>query len=476
MTNDQQADQPRQTRDRNLSGIIARIRDDGPALPGLAQGGEAREAGPMAPPPAADVGVAPLVWDAAPPPPRGPHLGPRSATPADRGPQDSPPTPEGHSQPPAAGPVPRRGVWYLSSALLAAALMSAGAVAVLYRTPPREEPPLPAAGTDDLALRAELAALQGTIATLSERVESLTTVDEVRRTLDLGERLDRVSQQVAELAGNEDIPGGLDRRLDELAQGLGTVATRVERLAATSERPKDSSLADSGGSGTGAEASRPGTPMALAGSTANGREATGSEETGTEPARVQVTAPSRVADGQPSREVPAVAEPLGETLESIAQSDSSGEVPTGAVPDGAPSGGASPDGVAVGSQSAEADAPEDNRDRSQAPRPQEDGAVPATPADGAIQAESPLFAAQAASPDSLGEEWVVNLIAVRRESTAVDLQRTFRAKGVITEMLELSSGLFGLRVGGFGSRADAAVAATAIGTDLGIGDAYVSRR
>jgi hypothetical protein len=353
--------------------------------------------------------------------------------------------------------------------------MSVGAVAVLYRAPPREEPPLPVAGTDDRALRAELAALQGTIATLSERVESLTTADEVRRTLDLGERLDRVSQQVAELAGNDDIPGGLDRRLDELAQGLGTVATRVERLAATSERPKDSSLADSGGSG--AEASGPGTAMALAGTIASGTERTGSEETGTEPVRVQVTVPRQVADGQPSPEVPSVAEPLGDTLDPIAQSDSSGEVPAGAAPDGVPSGGESLDGVPVGSQSVEADAPEHNRDRSQAPGPQEDrGAVDVTTADGSEQVEAQPPAAQAASPDPLGEEWVVNLIAVRRESTAVDLQQTFRAKGVVTEMLELSSGLFGLRVGGFGSRADAAAAATTIGADLGIGDAYVSRR
>jgi cell division septation protein DedD len=354
--------------------------------------------------------------------------------------------------------------------------MSVGAVAVLYRAPPRAEPPSPAAGTDDLALRAELATLQGTIATLSERVESLTTVDEVRRTLDLGERLDRVSQQVAELAGNGDIPRGLDRRLDELAQGLGTVATRVERLAATSERPEDSSLADVGDSGTGAEVSRPGTQMAMGGIIADGIEGTGPAEPGTDPVRAGVTDLSLAAGGQLSPEVSPVVEPPGEMSSPSAQSDFSEEVPAGAAPDGGFSGGASPDGVPVGSQSADADASEDNPDRSQVPRPQEVGAVAVTAADGSEQVEAQPPAAQATPPDPMVEDWVVNLIAVRRESTALDLQQTVREKGIVTEMLELPSGLFGLRVGGFGSRAEATAAATAIGADLGIEDAYVSRR
>lgn len=474
--NDQHADRPQQIRDRNLSRIIARIRDDGPALPGLPQDVEAPMRGPTAAPPAADLGVAPLVWDAAPPAPRRPDLGPRSATPADRGPPDSPAAPESHSQPPASRPAPRRDGWYISAALLAAALMSVGAVAVLYRAPPRAEPPSPVAGTDDLALRAELAALQGTIATLSERVESLTTVDGVRPTLDLGERLDRVSQQVAELAGNDDIPRGLDRRLDELAQGLGTVATRVDRLAETSKWSKDSRLADSGDSGPGAEVTPPGTPMAVAGSVLNGMEGTGPAETGTDPVRARVTAPSLPAGGRQSPEDSPVVEPLGEISSPSARTASSGEVPAEVAPDGASSGAASPARFLVGSRASEASTPEADRDGSQAPRPQEGREVAVTAADGSVQAEAALSAAQATPPDPLVEEWVVNLIAVRRESTALDLQQTFREKGVVTEMLELSSGLFGLRVGGFGSRAEATVAATALGADLGIEDAYVSRR
>ena len=526
LLNDELKKGPQQTRDRNLSRIIARIRDDGPALPDVDEGVGSRmprqeEARAPADEPAVVPSVWDAVWDAAPPAPRPAPPGRRSPAPSDRAPPELSTTPEDRLQSPVSAQTPARRGWYLSGTLLAAALVTLGVVAALYRPPPQAGSPPAAAGTGDLALRSELANLQGTIAALSERVESLKTVDELRQTVDLGKRLERVSRQVADLAGDDAIPGDLDRRLDQLAEGLDTVAARVEGLVARRDPPKGTGLPDSGSPNPEAVAPASATPAgSIAGAVpgigaAEGRTA----ETPTDPAQIGHVAVSRGVGPQLRPEVgpvavsDAVSLPGPQASLEGRQSETRGSVGTvdnareteegvgiGEVPDdgsdpidrsvpsaaalaeavdpGPPSEDVAPNGAEPGLDPIQADPPERGRDRFQAmaARPMGGADVDAAAPEGPAPSEAPDPAVQAAPEVPLGEEWVVNLIAVRRESTALDLQRTFRGKGVDSQVLKLPSGLYSVRVGGFGSRTDALAAAPAIGADLGIKDTYVSRR
>ncbi|MEY6431925.1 SPOR domain-containing protein [Thioalkalicoccus limnaeus] len=75
------------------------------------------------------------------------------------------------------------------------------------------------------------------------------------------------------------------------------------------------------------------------------------------------------------------------------------------------------------------------------------------------------------------DEWFINLIAVRRESAAVDLQRAYRDKGVDTRVVAIGNGdLWGVRVGGFGSRQQAVDRSTDIKSALGIDEVWITRQ
>jgi hypothetical protein len=109
--------------------------------------------------------------------------------------------------------------------------------------------------------------------------------------------------------------------------------------------------------------------------------------------------------------------------------------------------------------------------------------VPAVPrvtgveAVAALEAGTPDAPDPKASPVVSRDEWFINLAAVRSESAALDLQRTYRDKGVDAQVVRLGrSGKFGVRVGGFSSRRDAIDRAPAIKTTLGIQDVWIGQR
>ena len=326
---DQPGPRPPETRDRNLSRVIARIRDDGPAL---VDGDEALglwSQGPVVPVGLEALRAAPLARDAAHAASPGDQPGSRPSAPSASAPQVP------LARPADAGPAPptastRRLGWLLPGALVAASVVALGVVGVLYLAPPQGS----ARGTPNAgepALRSQLAVLQGTITALSERIESLTTEDESRQVDALGERLDRMSRQVADLAQDDRLPGDLDRRLEALAQGLDSMASRMERLSNLGERPQGTGLADGGGA---AEVALP--PPPLAGVRGQGSPEIGAADLQAEPvpsglgAMGQGMEPRGTSDGRPA-EVADGVRPPGPIL---AQARSLGDDPGSVGPEG----------------------------------------------------------------------------------------------------------------------------------------------
>ncbi|MGV0951209.1 MAG: SPOR domain-containing protein [Azonexus sp.] len=105
--------------------------------------------------------------------------------------------------------------------------------------------------------------------------------------------------------------------------------------------------------------------------------------------------------------------------------------------------------------------------------PEVRGAVPVVPPESVV----PEASAPTAPPPVAGEEWFINLVAVRSRSTALELQRTYRDKGVDAQVVSLGrNGPFAVRVSGFSSRRDALDGAPAIKTALGIRDVWIARQ
>lgn len=73
--------------------------------------------------------------------------------------------------------------------------------------------------------------------------------------------------------------------------------------------------------------------------------------------------------------------------------------------------------------------------------------------------------------------WFVNLIAVRQESTAQELRKSYFETGVETEVVPIGGGtLFGVRVTGLASRADAVARASAVKERLGLAEVWIGQR
>jgi hypothetical protein len=89
----------------------------------------------------------------------------------------------------------------------------------------------------------------------------------------------------------------------------------------------------------------------------------------------------------------------------------------------------------------------------------------------------PAASRPTAPPAVAGGDWFINLIAVRSKSTALELQRTYRNKGVDAQIVSFGrNGPFGVRVSGFSSRREATDRAPAIKTALGIRDVWIARQ
>jgi hypothetical protein len=74
------------------------------------------------------------------------------------------------------------------------------------------------------------------------------------------------------------------------------------------------------------------------------------------------------------------------------------------------------------------------------------------------------------------ENWFVNLIAVSREATALSLQATYREQGVEAAVVPIGRGLYGLRVFGFDSRPAAVTGAAEIKAALNIDEVWIGRK
>lgn len=273
---DQPGPRPTETRDRNLSRVIARIRDDGPALSDAGEALGLWSQGLGTPPKVEVPGVAPLIWEDTSVYSPADHLGSRSSTPEAAVSQTSLAQSADERPSIQAGSALRLGR-LLPGALVASSVLALGVVGVLYLAP-AQAPSIGIASAEEPALHSQLAALQGTITALSERIESLKTGVESGQVEALGERLDRMSRQVADLARDDRLPADLDRRLEAITQGLDTTALRVERLFARGEGPPGIELAAEG-MGNGAVLAPP--PRAAVGG--QGKPAIGVAELQTDP-------------------------------------------------------------------------------------------------------------------------------------------------------------------------------------------------
>lgn len=267
-----------ETRDGNLSSILSRVRDYGPAGLGPAPAGPApvpdsaglglappgpAPAGPARVPDSTGLGLAPPGSA-----PAGPALMPdiesaeggtdtalqllREAEPpeASRAEMPAPPRPPGPEAMPNPSPEPAaRAMWRAASlpalAILTAILVTGGVIAALYRAPTETASPKEGASSGDLALREEIAAIQTSIAMLAERVEAIGAADKVHRQgLVAGERLDPAAGQIADPGREGRGAEGQDVRLDKLAQRLDSMAEQVMRLTSETERPQTRVQAD----------------------------------------------------------------------------------------------------------------------------------------------------------------------------------------------------------------------------------------
>jgi cell division septation protein DedD len=76
------------------------------------------------------------------------------------------------------------------------------------------------------------------------------------------------------------------------------------------------------------------------------------------------------------------------------------------------------------------------------------------------------------------EQWAINLIALSNEAKAQQLLRTYAAKGVDAELVEMrrsraGSTLFGLRIPGFATRREAVARSTDVKQKLGIKEVWI---
>lgn len=276
---------PTETRDRNLSPVIARIQDDGPALVEGGEGPDPWKRGIEAPPRVEAL----RIWEAG----EAPAVQPAAA----RSPTPEVPVAQAPAAKPAADRLPavagsgRRLGWLLPGALAASSLIALGVAGVLHLAP-GQAPPRGTVNAEESALRSQLAALHETIATLSERIESRSTEAESRQVEALGERLDRMSRQVADLARGDRFPADLDRRLEALAQGLDTTALRLERLSARRDSPPGAEPGDGDGEGDRVSASQAQGGAAQPGMAGPGvaELQSGSASTGVAKAETQTTA------------------------------------------------------------------------------------------------------------------------------------------------------------------------------------------
>jgi hypothetical protein len=336
--------------------------------------------------------------------------------------------------------------------------------------------------------------------------------EEERQTEDLGERLDRVSRQVANLAGGSGIPVDLDRRLDQLAQGLESVAERVERLTVSSHVPGVAGSPSSGRIDPLAEEPTPELPLAVQVRTPGFDTAepeadqaqTGIRSVGKSPGgwrRRQIPVSVGNGVGQEDQQVVwassspefrglvqtvdsvpvlaagvSAAEVLVDGSDSISHSDDPGQASAEPSNIALSSAVRRPDSAQVGLEPLDTGFGDGDQgglavvEETEGGDEKRDGAASEGPAGDDVP--QPLLRAASDGPPE--KAWVVNLIAVRKESTALGLQRTFREKGVVCEVFQLPAGLFSVRVGGFSSRAEASAAVAVIGGKLGIDDAYVS--
>lgn len=503
-------------RDGNLSSIISRIRDDGPAASALAgHPWVAKDAEPPLP-------------DAKPSSVQGPQM-PEGAAGLPRTPDpsplpDGPPRGAGTASLPTAAvsPAKRSATPMLILALVVAAAVTAAVLLALHQPPPVVGQAHAAAPPADGRLGDELAALQVSIAVLSERVETIGADGQTLReaAAALGERLDRANLQDA----GPDVQR-LEVQIGQISQRVDSVAEHVARLLADGERAKAS--------------------------TVTGKAAANLAATEVSPVSTAQT-PRAPADPEPSPQMPGPAAPIGPPaaevvpqpkpplaadpgLSDAALANPSAEethllpvTSTASVGERAPEASVSPasgpaetsgdsasDAVALAvadgeaksagppmstqrapteEDQATADFDQDKGQQAAAIREQQVGphakaaSAPEEPRPAPKRAASapksaPTTApAKPAGPDPWGwapataEQWFVHLIAVSREATALDLQRAWRGQGVETEVVRVGRGnMHGLRVGGFPSRAEAAARAEELKLTLGIRDAWISQ-
>lgn len=563
-----QGERLQETRDGNLSSILAQIRDYGPAILGSA-------AEPQEPP-------------EPPEPVRFP--GPADASQAER---EKPPAPPGRSGPqttPNLPPEPAAPArwWPTSSmaiAVLAAILVTGGVIAVIYRSPLETEPRRERVADGGPVLREELAALQTAISKLTERIETIAAADKTpRQELVLGEPLDvsgwvqlntrRTPRQEAAVGERPDPASGpaadperprrgadglevkldmLEQRMDAMAEKMLRLTTETERslaqvlaalavLANSSPQRMASPLAEQNtaaakpvapeaGQGGGAAA---GNPPAVAKSVGEAkaaalRVAPGNGLSHTGPlAGAPVLASAADPSSQPATLPPA-------DLSAKARVPLTGTNPHPGAPVAAaehlavrndPQGGESVDEAAPHRPAPTLPLPKVEQQKGQrlaailgdgvtiradavtvpsvregqvvASREAADPLAPLLAAQqkGLAKLEMPTVpggrsaaagapsapvvpaAAGSKAPPPVAEgEWFINLIAVRSKSTALELQRTYRAKGVDAQVIAFTrNGPFGVSVGGFNSRRDAVDRAPAIKTALGIRHVWIARR
>ncbi len=532
-------------RDGNLSRIVVRIRDEGPAEidAGAARPSET-EAEDL--PPAWDAGaMARLLREAEAPRSAfafarpidtpAPEPGPMPLRGAQEGPQDlSAPVTKGH----AGKPHPSRLIW----AVLFAALLTGGVGAVLYGPiPAADRPSAVDEAAGDPALRGEIAAIKTSIAELSKQLAAIasdgTSASDARL---IGEHLTLAIGQMEDLERGTRVAGDLTVRVDELAQRLDFVNAELARLATTQPEIANAGL-DAASPGAVGDAARsdeairaesfleigslaPETPAVVnrpaptemedqAVAATDGALSGEAKQILSRPMEV-----SRQADAGESvpvvrpRVAPAVTARLLEPAEAATrllpvtrpslQIEGAAGVPSGrSLPTTDSGTGPGPsltqerEDASARSAIAVRSEPEDSEpDDSQAWLKrlaaflEEEVKGIAEPTRGPGAGDGPKQAELAASqrhsaakdtdPEQAGATgpWFINLIAVTRESTAQDLQRVYREKGIVAAVVPIDqSGLFGVRIEGFPSQVAAAARAAEIKPVLGIRDVWIGR-
>lgn len=447
----------REQRDGNLSSIVSQIRDDGPV--DLKTAGR-RGAAPLDEEPSrgGDAMRTPVFLREADPPSDAPWSEPpRPAPPA----AQAQPAPSPERTPQSA----KRRMPLLASALLAAALMSGGAILFLYRSPPEAAQAVIASAVDP-AIEEEIATVKASIALLSERLETLAG--------DRGgagprgtERTDTAPRELADEAQG--------RREAELARRLDLLTAQLARLA-------ESAGAQPAPASVGEPASAP--DLAAAGATdafelASGLGAGSAEEedhssqhaavasSATDPAEN----PPGLTRPQPSLELPVARMLAVDNTADLLQPVQIQDV----GPVDATQTSVSPDAAQEQLQGLASVLERGTTRLASTMTDQRTNTVEPVEPDSANTAGSVQYTE--ATRATKAEDWFINLIAVRGQTAARELQRDYRKHGVEAQVVPIGGGsLYGVRVSGFGSRSEASRQAAVVKAKLGIDEVWIDQR